>query len=114
MMKEVTIILKSPPPTSKFSEALRIAVAMIGMDMMPNILFCYDGVYCLLIEEISAKEYDEHLRSVADLAGIHVLSNSMEERRLTPSDLDKTLATKIISLEEASQLISKSSLVFAL
>jgi sulfur relay (sulfurtransferase) DsrF/TusC family protein len=114
MTKEVTIILRSPPSTSsKVLETLRIAVAMVGMDMMPNILFCCEGVYCLLKGEKSA-EYAEHLRSIADLAGIHVLSNSLEERRLTPSDLDKTLAPKIVSLEEASQLISKSSIVFAL
>jgi len=115
MTKEITIILKSPPlSTSKVSEALRIAVAMIGMDMMPNVLFCCDGVYCLLIgEKGRSEEYADHLRAVADLAGIHVLSNSMKERRLTLSDLDKTLASKIISLEEASQLISKSNMVFA-
>jgi len=116
MTKDVTIIFKSPPSSpSKVSEALRIAVAMIGMDIMPNILFCCDGVYCLITRgKKRSQEYNEYLRSVADLAGVHVLSDSLKERGLNLSDLEKTLAPHIISLEEASQIISKSVTVFAL
>jgi hypothetical protein len=87
---------------------------MIGMDIMPNILFCCDGVYCLITRGKERSQYNEYLRSVADLAGVHVLSDSLKERGLNLSDLEKTLAPHIISLEEASQIVSKSVIVFAL
>jgi len=117
MTKEVTMILKSHPSNvSRISEALRIATAMIGMDVMPNIVFCCDGVYCLLKEERerSRQEYDNNLRALVDLAGIKVLSNSLEEEGLSLDDLEMSLAARVISLEEASQLIFKSSIVFSL
>jgi len=113
MVKEVTIILKSnSSDISKVSEALRIAVAMIGMDVMPNVIFCCDGVYCLL--KGGKKGYDDHLRAVADLVGVRVLSDSLEGKGLDLSDLKELLKVQIISMKEASQTIFKSSIVFAL
>jgi len=112
-VKEVTVIVKSHSSNiSKVSEALRIAIAMIGMDMMPNIIFCCDGVYCLL--KGGKKDYDDHLRALADLLGVHVLSDSLEEKGLNLGDLEETLGVQTISMKEASQTISKSNIVFAL
>ena len=116
MAKDILIIMKtSPSRTSKALETLRIAAAMIGMDMIPTLLFCCDGVYCLMREggERSG-EYEDYLRAVADLAGVHVLSRSLGERGLRPSDLRDSLNPHIISPEEAVRLISGSDLVFAL
>jgi len=113
MPKEVTIILKSHcSDISKVSEALRIAVAMIGMDVMPNVIFCCEGVYCLL--KGGEKEYDDHLRAVADLVGVCVLSDSLEEKGLNLGDLKEPLRVQIIPMKEASQTISKSNIVFVL
>lgn len=116
MAKDVLIIVKtSPSRTPKVFETLRIAVAMIGMDMIPTLLFCCDGVYCLMREEGERSgEYEDYLKAVADLAGVHVLSRSLEERTLRPSDLKDSLNPHIISQEEASRLISESDLIFAL
>ena len=108
------IVKTSPSGISRVLEALRIAVAMIGMDMMPTLLFCCNGVHCLLRGETGSEKFRGYLGAAADLAGIHVLSSSLEGRGLRPSDLEDSLAPRIISSEEASRLISESDLVFAL
>lgn len=114
MRKEVMIIVKTAK-TPKAFETIRITMAMIGMDMLPTLLFCCEGVYCLTRgENTREEEYEDYLEAVAELAGIHVLSRSLEERGLKPSDLRDSLSLRIISQEEAMRLISESDLVFAL
>ncbi|RJS89132.1 hypothetical protein DRO56_05325 [Candidatus Bathyarchaeota archaeon] len=116
MTKRVTIIVKTDPSRekSRVTEALRIAAAMIGMDLIPRILFCCGGVRCLLRgKERGREDYWGYLKAVADLAGLYLLS-SKEEKEPWLSDLEGSLSLRLISPKEAAEMISESDIVFAL
>jgi sulfur relay (sulfurtransferase) DsrF/TusC family protein len=49
MSRRILLVVKSPPYGTVLSaECFRIATAMIAMDVLPQMLFIYDGVYCLI------------------------------------------------------------------
>jgi len=110
MVSKVLLIIKSPPyGSSKASEGFRMATAMIAMDVLPQILFVEDGVYCLVknqkAETTGLASFTERLRTLADLVGLHAFSDSLFQRKLEPSDLDKNFKVKILSIGEATELI---------
>jgi len=113
MVKKILLVIKSPPYGSgKAAEGLRMATAMIAMDVLPQILFIDDGVYCLLKNQkpkaAGLVSFGERLKTLSDLVGLHALTESMVQRKLERVDLDETYNTKALSMNEASQLISQS------
>lgn len=113
MVNKILIAIKSSPYGSgRAAEGLRVATAMIAMDVLPQILFVDDGVYCLLgnqkpeAEELTS--IGERVRTLVDLVGIHTVSDSMVKRKLKPDDLDPNYNVRILSLGEVAKLISEN------
>jgi len=88
---------------------------MIAMDVLPQLLFIDEGVYCLLKnqkpEAAGLNSFLERLKTLADLVGLHAVSESLIKRNLRNTDFDPTYNVKIISLKEASELITENDAV---
>jgi sulfur relay (sulfurtransferase) DsrF/TusC family protein len=115
----VLLVIKSPLYGSgRAGEGLRVATAMIAMDVLPQILFIGDGVYCLLKnqapEAAGLASLGERLKAIADLTGIHVLSDSLATRNLKRDDLESDYNVKTLTLDETVNLFaqSKSAITF--
>ena len=112
MQTKVLLIIKSPPYGSlRAVEGLRIATAMIAMDVLPHLLFIDDGIYCLIRnqkpETAGLDSYRERLNTLADLVGLHVVSESMVERELKLADFVHS-QVRIVTLDEAAKLLIES------
>ncbi len=113
MASKILIVIKSPPYSNRMAaEGFRVATAMIAMDVLPKLLFIEDGIYCLIRnqkpEAAGLESFVERLKTLADLVGLYVASDSLRNRRLKPSDLDENYNAKILSLREASNLVSEN------
>lgn len=116
MTKTVMILFKSGDSAfPDIFEALRISMSMIGMDLMPKLLFCCEGVNFLLknSKHSNDEKYTLYLKTMADIAGINVLSTSLKERHLSHADLDETLNIQVISARQASSMVSRSDSTLA-
>jgi len=116
MPREILLIVKSSPYGSvRAAEGFRVATAMIAMDVLPQLLFIDDGVYCLLKnqapEAAGLNSFSERLKTLADLVGLHAVLDSMVKRNLRNSDFDETYNVKTISLKEAAELILENKAV---
>ena len=112
---KILLIIKSPPYGSgRAAEGFRVATAMIAMDVLPQILFIEDGVYCLVKDQkpeaAGLVSFGERLKTLADLIGLYAVSDSLSQRKLKPSDLDD-YNTKTILLEETAKLISQNEAI---
>jgi sulfur relay (sulfurtransferase) DsrF/TusC family protein len=109
------VIKGSPQKDGGVAEGFRVATAMIAMDVLPQILFADDGVLWLVKEQLpeakSRASVSERLKTISDLAGMHVLSDSLAQRKLKENDLDEGYNAKKISLDEAAELIAQSDAV---
>jgi len=92
-----------------------MASAMIAMDLLPQILFIDDGVYCLLKgqnpEQAGLRSFREHLKTIADLIGLHVAEHSLRKRKLKETDLDGNYNLKTISMGEIADLFLENETV---
>jgi len=118
LVNRILLVIKSRPhESSRAAEGLRMATAMIAMDVLPQILFVDDGVYWLVKTQVPESAGDssfmERLRAISDLVGVHVLSDSLAERKLKQEDLDKDYNAKNLSLDEASELLGQNNTVIA-
>ena len=116
MPKKILLLVKSAPYGSvRAAEGFRIATAMIAMDVLPQLLFIDDGVYCLLKnqkpEAAGLNSLAERLKTLADLIGFHAVSDSIVKRNLQKIDFDETYNVKTISLGEAAELIAENEVV---
>ncbi|MFQ6052615.1 MAG: DsrE family protein, partial [Candidatus Bathyarchaeia archaeon] len=108
-MKKVMLIVKSGPGArSRVEEALRLSAAMLGMDYPPVLVFVDDGVECLRPGAFSDPDLWDYLRTSADLAGVHVLSESLEERGLAFSDLDLRLGATAVDTARLAEMAAES------
>ena len=115
-MTKILLVIKSPPYGSgRAAEGFRMATAMIAMDVLPQILFIDDGVYCLVRnqkpEAAGLVSFGERLKTLADLVGLYTVSDSLSQRKLKSSDLDENYNVKIISLAETAKMISQNETV---
>ena len=113
MSKKILLVIKSPPYGSLMAaEGLRIATALIAMDILPQLIFIDDGVYCLLKnqkpESTGLNSFYDRLKTLADLVGLFVAENSLAKRDLGIEDLDETYQAKAISLNEVAKLVAKN------
>jgi len=118
MPRKILIVIKSPPYGSLMAaEGFRIATAMIAMDILPQLLFIDDGVYCLLKnqkpEVAGLNSHHERLKTLADLVGFYALRDSMAKRDLKIIDLEESLSAKLLSMDEAAKLIMENETVIA-
>jgi len=116
MPKKILLVIKSPPyGTLMAAEGLRIATAMIAMDVLPQLLFIDDGVYCLLRnqrpEAAGLTSHYEQLKTLADLVGLYAVGDSMAKRDLKAIDLDESFNLKLLSMEETAKLIMENETV---
>ncbi len=92
-----------------------MATAMIAMNVLPQILFIDDGVYCLVKDQnpeaAGVSSFQERLKTIADLVGLSVLSDSMSQRKLKSDDLNENHRVKALSLDETARLLSRSDAV---
>ena len=115
-MNTILLVVKnSPQQVDRVAEGFRLATAMIAMDVLPQILFVDDGVFWLVKKQTptpaSLESVDERLKTISDLVGIHVLSDSLAQRRLELNDLDESYNARNISLDEAADLITQNEAV---
>jgi tRNA 2-thiouridine synthesizing protein C len=116
VVKKVLLVIKSAPYGSgRAAEGLRMATAMIAMDLLPQILFVDDGVYCLVKDQkpetAGLSSFEERLKALADLVGLYAVSDSLVQRKLNQSDLGENYHVKTLSLAEASRLVSQNEAV---
>ncbi len=105
-MDNFIIIIKSPPGQgSGAAEGLRLAASMLGMDVLPVVVFMDGGVDCLLPGAFEDPALGDYLRTAADLAGVYVLSESLAERGVAATDLDQGLAAEAIGLDELAEMV---------
>ena len=113
MAGKILLVIKSSPHGSgKAAEGLRMATALIAMDVLPRILFIEDGVYCLLKnqkpEAAGLSSFEERLKTLSDLIGLYALSDSVRQRKLTQNDFDGNYKVESLSLDKTTQLISQN------
>ena len=118
MPKKIILVIKSSPYGSLMAtEGFRIATAMIAMDVLPQLLFIDDGVYCLLKnqrpEAAGLNSHYERLKTLADLVGLYAVRDSMAKRDLKITDLDESFNVKLLSIDEAAKLIIENETVIA-
>lgn len=91
----------------KIGEALRLCAAMIGMDEVPFIIFCGQGIKCLNKGAIEDASIVEYLITAADLAGVYYLN----EQNMESESLDLSLNPIPINIEELTKHILKCKTV---
>jgi len=116
LVRKILLVIKSPPYGSgRAAEGFRMATAMIAMDVLPQILFIEDGVYCLVRnqkpEAVGLVSFGERLKTLADLVGVYAVSDSMIQRKLTQNNMDESYNVKTLSLDEATTLISQNEAI---
>lgn len=116
MTKRTLLVIKSPPYGSLIAaEGLRIATALIAMDILPQLVFIDDGVYCLVKnhkpEAAGLNSFYDRLRTLADLIGLYVAKNSLGKRGLEIEDLDETYRAKVIPLAQVAKLVAENEAV---
>jgi len=116
MPKKVLFVVKSPPYGNVLaSECFRMATALIAMDVLPQILFIDDGVYCLVREHkpetAGLNSFSERLKTLADLVELYVEESSLQKRNLGQADLDVNYNLKMISKEEVTGLFLENETV---
>jgi len=118
MPTKILLVIKSSPYGSLMAtEGFRIATAMIAMDVLPQLLFIDDGVYCLLKNQrpkvAGLNSYYERLKTLADLVGLYAVRDSMAKRNLKIIDLDESFNVKLLSIDETAKLIMENETVIA-
>jgi tRNA 2-thiouridine synthesizing protein C len=119
LSRKILLVVKSPPYGSAIAdECFRIATAMIAMDVLPQILFIDDGIYCLLKEQdpeqLGLQSFHERLKTLADLIGLYVAEDSLRRRKLKKTDINEDYNVKTVSMEEVTNLFleNESAMTF--
>jgi len=116
LVNKILLVIKSPPhENSRATEGFRMATAMIAMDVLPQVMFVNDGVYWLVREQASKHvrfaSFSERLKTISDLVGVHVLSDSLTKRNLKPADLNENYNARNLSVDEAALMFTQNDAV---
>ena len=116
MVDKILLVIKSRPrESSRAAEGFRLTTAMIAMNVLPQVLFVDDGVYWLVKKQtpevVGLASFRERLKTISDLVGVHVLSDSLVQRKLKRDNLEGSYNAKSLSLDEASQLLAQNDAV---
>jgi len=113
-MGETMIVVKSGPEEATTLEAaLRLAATFLGYDEPPKVVFVDEGVRCLLPGALSDPALSDYLQAAADMAGIQVLSDSVEAAGFSEDDLEEGLGAEIVSVEEMAAMMGECGSVVA-
>lgn len=113
-MEKVMFVFKSGPGEgSRVEEGLRLSAAMLGMDRLPVLVFVDDGVECLRPGAFRDEDLWDYLKASADLAGVHVLFESLIERGLKIGDLDPRLEATPVDMSRLAEMAAENDLVAA-
>ena len=116
IVNKILLVFKGSPQEEGVAEGFRVATAMIAMDVLPQLLFVDDGVFWLVkkkLDQLENPSVKERLQTISDLVGLQVLSDSLAQRKLKPNDTDEGLHAKVLSLDEAAELILQNDAVIA-
>ena len=116
IVNKILLVFKGSPQEEGVAEGFRVATAMIAMDVLPQLLFVDDGVFWLVkkkLDQLENPSVKERLQTISDLVGLQVLSDSLAQRKLKPNDTDEGLDAKVLSLDEAAELILYNDAVIA-
>ena len=111
MVRSMVVIREGPRKIFRVMEALRLSVAMLGMDEEPYVIFVDDGVQCLRRGVFDGPRISEFLQAFSDLAGLRALSDSLEAFGMGANDLNPDLDIKLLNLEELTDLVYKCKAV---
>ena len=98
MEKMMIVVQSGPDDVTRVMGGLRLAAAMLGMDWTPVVVFVDDGIECLRPGVIGDPVLGDYMKVAADLAGIYVLSESLEARGTSVDDLDPGLDVTPVDL----------------
>ncbi|MEM3056461.1 MAG: DsrE family protein [Candidatus Bathyarchaeia archaeon] len=96
---------------SQAAEGLRLAAAMLGMDMLPTIIFLDRGVDLLLPGGVEGDLLD-YLKAISSLAGVKALKESLGPQG--EKALNQELEVEVIDMERLIDLILECESVIAL
>jgi len=116
MVNNILLVFRDSPQEEGVAEGFRIATAMIAMDVLPQLLFVDDGVFWLVkkkLDQLENPAVKERLQTLSDLVGLQVLSDSLAQRKLKSNDFDEGLDAKVLSLDEAAELVTQNDAVIA-
>lgn len=113
MERAMFIIKSGPVDGSRVEEALRLSAAMLGMDYLPILVFVDEGVDCLRPGAFSDPDLWDYVKTTADLAGVHVLYESLEERGLGVGDLDSRLGANPVNMAQLAEMATDSDIAVA-
>jgi len=100
------VIRSGPRRVFRVIEGLRLAVAMMGMDRPPLIVFLDEGVQCLREGIFEDPVLNGYLQASSDLAQITALSDSLKEHGLGGEELNPGLEIKPIGLDELTEMMA--------
>ncbi|MFX0211270.1 MAG: DsrE family protein [Candidatus Hodarchaeota archaeon] len=116
MEKTIIFVLdRSPFGTIWNLEGLRLASAVVSLDMEVKLLLIDDGVFVAveghqpdLIMRSPIDMLVQMILMISETAEVLVVQESLQERGLSDEDLELEFEPKIISLETAAQTISSA------
>ena len=104
------IMIKSNPDVGpRVGEGLRLIAAMLGMDHIPVVVFAEEGVRCLL-RGAYGETGSEYLKTTADLAGINVLSDSLEDLGGIEA-IEPELDAKLIDIGQLASMMVECNVI---
>ena len=107
-MDALMIVIKSgPAAVVRIEEGLRLTAAMLGYDQLPVIVFVDEGVECLREGAFHGSEMEDYLEAASDLAGIHALSKSLEEKGISPGDLDERIEVTFLEIDRFASMMAE-------
>jgi sulfur relay (sulfurtransferase) DsrF/TusC family protein len=116
MVNTILLVFKGSSQEEGVAEGFRVATAMIAMDVLPQLLFVDDGVFWLVkktLDQLENPSVKERLQTISDLVGLQVLSDSLAQRKLKPSDLDESFSVKVLLPDDAAELVLQNEAVIA-
>jgi sulfur relay (sulfurtransferase) DsrF/TusC family protein len=111
MGETMLIMRKRIIPGGRVEEGLRLSAAMLGMDYLPNLVFVDNGVEILLPNALYKSNLKDYLKVMSDLAGLYVLKKSLDERGLTPYDLEQSVTATVIDSNELLEMAKKCKII---
>jgi sulfur relay (sulfurtransferase) DsrF/TusC family protein len=111
-MKEIMLIMRKRLfPGTRGEEGLRISAAMLGMDMMPKVVFLDNGVEILLPDALYKNNLKDYLEVMSTLVGVFVVQESLAMRGLTMDDLEPSINATSIKIDELTEMIKKCRII---
>lgn len=114
MDKVMLIIRSGPGEVSRVEEGLRLSASMLGMDYPHVLVFVDEGVRCLRPGALRDTGLMHYLEASADLAGFHVLSDSLSYRGLDIGDLDPRFEATQVDISHMAEMVADNDVIVAL